>query len=663
MLEKRDMSDCRRTERTDLLIDNNKSKSTATTAPRGGHDSRGPREGGERCSMATCAACGTQPMREMRFCPQCGARFPDPLPGTAAAAVPKRPPKKPKKPKTKASKKDKHASDAPDDVSSTSTDAPVKTKDLVVPPAATGDEASAIYKRMLAAVRGANRNNDDVVAAFKRDCKLYGQGGLKASVFYDRLGTYFGSALMLEHMLLQLVRLIPDDKKRKKLVKVHAKGSSSHSKSGKGARPASASTVVVTSAAGTNPPLRDRSSGTASRRPHSESELHRSSSVTSSSDGSHDAIVARMSSGSGSHTPSSRFTLNRYADNPTCSICSEMFDLKRRRHRCRKCSASVCHSCSPAKMLISPDQVTGDLKDYDPAHPQRVCTICAPILQYFQDGLNSQYANCHKENPHEPKTRLHLPYSRSLEQECRNAADIIGNFFRPDYGAESDRYIPVSFLKRAQGLAFLTVIKAGLLITAKVGTGIVIAKREDGTWSAPSAIGTAGIGGGLEAGGELVEFMIILGSANAVKVFHRTQVNVGGALSVAVGPYGREANAQAAASRGGFNANYSYSHSRGLFVGISLHGALITCRSEMNSNFYGQKLTPEEILSGAVPQPRAAQCLYDAIGHAMAGVAQFDATAERERQKRDDCSECACRAFVAKAFSKKCKTCSHVHDK
>ncbi|KUF94200.1 hypothetical protein AM588_10004562 [Phytophthora nicotianae] len=362
--------------------------------------------------------------------------------------------------------------------------------------------------------------------------------------------------------------------------------------------------------------------------------------------------------------------MSRYAENPKCAICSEVFDLKRRRHHCRKCGASVCHSCSPARMLISPDQVAHESmkKKYDPAHPQRVCTICAPILQYFQDGLNTQYANCHKENPHEAKTRLHLPYSRSLESACRSAADILGNFFRPDFGADSDRYIPVSFLKRAQGIAFLTVIKAGLLITAKMGTGIVIAKLDDGSWSAPSAIGTAGIGGGLEGGGELIEFMIIMGSKNAVKVFHRTQVNVGGGLSVAVGPYGRDALAQAAASRGGFNANYSYSHSRGLFAGISLHGAVITARTEMNSNFYGQKLTPEEILNGAVQHPRAAQCLYDAIDQAMEGIAQFESSGGSQRRASaaptppGPCSSCRCQEFVPKAFSKKCKTCSHVHN-
>ncbi|EGZ12267.1 hypothetical protein PHYSODRAFT_517261 [Phytophthora sojae] len=520
---------------------------------------------------------------------------------------------------------------------------------------------------MLAAVRGANKDHDEVVAAFKADCKQYGQGELRARVFYERLGVYFGSELMLEHMLPQLARLIPDDKKRKKLVKVHVKHKRAGGSNAVVTVGARASThprrPVSTSGRVENPPLPVSMRPSGDRRPYSASELIRRDSIESDTSSNNSGEMVPAAS-------ASRLAMTRHADTPKCAICSEVFDIKRRRHHCRKCGASVCHSCSPARMLISPDQVASESmkKKYDPAHPQRVCTICAPILQCFQDGLNSQYANCHKENPHEAKTRLHLPYSRSLESACRSAADILGNFFRPDFGADSDRYIPVNFLKRAQGIAFLTVIKAGLLITAKMGTGIVIAKLDDGSWSAPSAIGTAGIGGGLEGGGELIEFMIIMGSKKAVKVFHRTQVNVGGGLSVAVGPYGRDAVAQAAASRGGFNANYSYSHSRGLFAGISLHGAVITARTEMNSNFYGQKLTPEEILSGAVPHPRAAQCLYDAIDQAMDGIAQFEASGGSQRRPstatapQGRCSSCRCDQFVAKAFSKKCKTCSHIHN-
>lgn len=59
-----------------------------------------------------------------------------------------------------------------------------------------------------------------------------------------------------------------------------------------------------------------------------------------------------------------------------------------------------------------------------------------------------------------------------------------------------ERAIPDAILKGAKGLAIFTVMKVGVMVTYKVGTGLVVAKRPDGSWSAPSAIISSGIGWG-----------------------------------------------------------------------------------------------------------------------------------------------------------------------
>lgn len=48
--------------------------------------------------------------------------------------------------------------------------------------------------------------------------------------------------------------------------------------------------------------------------------------------------------------------------------------------------------------------------------------------------------------------------------------------------------------------AIFTVLKAGFVWSGKAGSGIVIARLEDGTWSAPSCIATGGVGFGLLIG-------------------------------------------------------------------------------------------------------------------------------------------------------------------
>lgn len=65
---------------------------------------------------------------------------------------------------------------------------------------------------------------------------------------------------------------------------------------------------------------------------------------------------------------------------------------------------------------------------------------------------------------------------------------------------------------------------------------------------------------------------------------------------------------------------FSYSHSRGLFAGLSLDGSLVMARSEVNHCFYGRPVTPAELLSGQVPAPRAAAPLYDALDAALSAL-------------------------------------------
>jgi lipid-binding SYLF domain-containing protein len=58
---------------------------------------------------------------------------------------------------------------------------------------------------------------------------------------------------------------------------------------------------------------------------------------------------------------------------------------------------------------------------------------------------------------------------------------------------------------------------------------------------------------------------------------------------------------------------YSYSHTRGIYGGVSLEGTVIFTRHEINEKFYGQSYSPYEILTGKVPRPRAATPLYQAL--------------------------------------------------
>ena len=61
-----------------------------------------------------------------------------------------------------------------------------------------------------------------------------------------------------------------------------------------------------------------------------------------------------------------------------------------------------------------------------------------------------------------------------------------------------DRSIPDVFLRQEKGLCILTVIKVGVMVTYKIGTGLVIVRKEDGSWSSPSSISSFGVGWGAQ---------------------------------------------------------------------------------------------------------------------------------------------------------------------
>ncbi|KAF1778698.1 EF-Hand 1, calcium-binding site [Phytophthora cactorum] len=190
---------------------------------------------------------------------------------------------------------------------------------------------------------------------------------------------------------------------------------------------------------------------------------------------------------------------------------------------------------------------------------------------------------------------LHMPYHSTMDKEVVKAAGILDSCFSSTVSA--DAAIPAEMIQNAAGLAFLTVVKAGLIWTGKMGTGVVVARLEDGSWSPPSGIGTAGMGFGAEIGGEIIDFLIVLGSPRpSCGPYRRRSVNAGG---------------------GGISGNYTYSHAKGAFAGVGLHGSTFMVRGEMNSQFYGRKVTPAEILSGQVaPPPGSCDVLFDAIRRA-----------------------------------------------
>lgn len=130
--------------------------------------------------------------------------------------------------------------------------------------------------------------------------------------------------------------------------------------------------------------------------------------------------------------------------------------------------------------------------------------------------------------------------SLTISIELRQARISLERYVNPKILSKQineDTMIPKWVLKRAKGLVFLTVIKAGFLFAGNVGTGCVIVRKPNGGWTGPSSVGVAGVSFGFLAGASKVDYIMILPNDDAVRQFTgKGQLRLGGELQLAVGP-------------------------------------------------------------------------------------------------------------------------------
>lgn len=159
--------------------------------------------------------------------------------------------------------------------------------------------------------------------------------------------------------------------------------------------------------------------------------------------------------------------------------------------------------------------------------------------------------------------------------------------------------IPSVLFRECEGILLLNVLEAACIISANVGTGILMAhNKQDDSWSAPSAIGLTGVGWGLQGGiakKDVVVFIMDEESMNAL-TGDDMQLKFGPQASVTIGDAGREVQGAFYASKNGLAATVAFAYSKGLLFGFSLQGNVVAPRTACNMNFYGCTTTSREIL-------------------------------------------------------------------
>jgi SH3 domain-containing YSC84-like protein 1 len=183
--------------------------------------------------------------------------------------------------------------------------------------------------------------------------------------------------------------------------------------------------------------------------------------------------------------------------------------------------------------------------------------------------------------------------SPKQQKAAGKKVESASNAFEQTMGA-ADRSIPRELLDRAEAVAvFPGMLKAGFVVGGRGGSGI-ISRRVTGGWSAPAFFKLAGASIGPQIGASKTDLILLFMNDSALKGLLEDKLELGGEASAAAGPVGRAASASTNLT---LDAGIlSYSHSKGLFVGVELKGAVINPDNNLNEALYGLKA--RQILTG-----------------------------------------------------------------
>ncbi len=174
-----------------------------------------------------------------------------------------------------------------------------------------------------------------------------------------------------------------------------------------------------------------------------------------------------------------------------------------------------------------------------------------------------------------------------------------------------DRGIPDSIMSGAKCIAIVpSMLKVSFIFGANYGKGVATCRTATG-WSSPAFFRIEGGSFGFQAGGQASDLVLIIRTDDGMQHLLQSKFKLGADASAAAGPVGRDA--QAATDLTMRAQVLTYSRSRGLFLGVSLSGAVIRQDDGDVRAFYGKDWTFYSLLNGEVPPPQDSLALLNTV--------------------------------------------------
>ncbi|CAM1505980.1 Fc.00g116170.m01.CDS01 [Cosmosporella sp. VM-42] len=218
----------------------------------------------------------------------------------------------------------------------------------------------------------------------------------------------------------------------------------------------------------------------------------------------------------------------------------------------------------------------------------------------------------------------------TLDKESDKAARILRSFCKDGFYTEEERpsdetgpnqkqrvlkKIPEKVIQNAVGLAIFTTMRTGLWVSGAGGSGVLVARKDDGSWSPPSGILLHTAGLGFLVGVDIYDCVVVINNRKALESFTKVRATLGGEISAVAGPVGvggvlendgkwKQANRPV----------FTYLKSRGFYAGVQVDGTIIIERTDENARFYGDSVGVADILAGKVRhQPPEVKMLLETL--------------------------------------------------
>ncbi|RSL89236.1 hypothetical protein CEP52_014974 [Fusarium oligoseptatum] len=189
----------------------------------------------------------------------------------------------------------------------------------------------------------------------------------------------------------------------------------------------------------------------------------------------------------------------------------------------------------------------------------------------------------------------------TLDKESDKAARILRSFCKDGFYTEEEKpadqagpkqkqrvlkKIPQQVIENAVGLAIFTTMRTGLWISGAGGSGVLVARKEDGTWSPPSGIMLHTAGLGFLVGVDIYDCVVVINNRKALEAFTKIRATLGGEISAVAGPVGAGGVLENDGKWKQVNRPvFTYLKSRGFYAGVQVDGTIIIERTDENARF------------------------------------------------------------------------------